>query len=64
MNQRSKRVSVIEAKSKPETEPKTERGKTLLVMLALVVVLLFVVVLFLNTPTGQAFLMKYFVAKP
>jgi len=64
MKKRLKRVSAIEAKSKSKTEPKIERGKTLLVMLALVVVLLFVVVLFLNTPTGQAFLMKYFVTRP
>ncbi len=59
-----KKVSKVEAKSKLKKEPKIEHGRTLLVMLALVVILLFVVVLFLNTPTGQAFLMNYFVTKP
>ncbi len=60
MKKRSRRV----VKTESDREPKTERGKTLLVMLALVVILLFVVVLFLNTPTGQAFLTKYFVVRP
>jgi len=64
MKKRSKQVSKTELKRNSKIEPKVERGKTLLLMLALVVILLFVVVLFLDSPTGQAFLTKYFVAKP
>ncbi|MBI4152024.1 hypothetical protein HY496_03565, partial [Candidatus Woesearchaeota archaeon] len=37
-----------------------ERGTTLLVMFALVVVLLFIVVLFLETPTGHALLQRIY----
>lgn len=39
-------------------ETRIKRGKSLLMALALVIVLLFVVVLFLESPTGQAFISK------
>ncbi|MBI4152716.1 hypothetical protein HY495_03330 [Candidatus Woesearchaeota archaeon] len=44
-------------KSRSKTE---ERGQPLLYLLAIVVVLLFIVVLFLETPTGQAFLQRIY----